>query len=122
MAYCNWLSKKVGRSITLPSEAQWEKAARGGDRRTYPWGEKWHPALSNTRELGLGKTTTVTIFPDGAAYYGCLEMAGNVFEWTRSLWGRPGEQPDFPYPYNPDDGRETMDASADFLRVVRGGA
>jgi formylglycine-generating enzyme required for sulfatase activity len=89
MAYCKWLSEVTGEKITLPSEAEWEKAARGDrDRRVYPWGDTFDPSRCNCWNLGLGRTTPVGIFPDGASPYGCLDMSGNVWEWTRSLWGR----------------------------------
>ncbi len=91
MAYCRWLSEVTGKSITLPSEAQWEKAARGDrDTREYPWGDDWDPNRCNNSELGIGDTTPVGIFPEGASPYGCLDMVGNTWEWTRSLWGRFG--------------------------------
>jgi formylglycine-generating enzyme required for sulfatase activity/energy-coupling factor transporter ATP-binding protein EcfA2 len=115
LAYCRWLSEVTGKTITLPSEAQWEKAARGHqDRREYPWGDEWDETKCNCYELGLGGTTPVGIFPDGASPYGCLDMAGNVWEWTSSLFQE--------YPYDPSDGRENTEASADDGRVLRGGA
>jgi formylglycine-generating enzyme required for sulfatase activity len=127
LTYCRWLSDATGRRITLPGEAQWEKAARGDqDPRAYPWGESWEgdqaQYAGNTRELGLGLTTPVGIFPDGVSPYGCLDMAGNVWEWTRSLWGASWRAPDFGYPYQATDGRENLDASSDIYRVLRGGA
>jgi formylglycine-generating enzyme required for sulfatase activity len=77
--YCSWLTKewrkegKITRDevVHLPSEAQWEKAARGEDKRIYPWGDKWESARCNTSELGLGHTTPVGIFPDGKSPCGC---------------------------------------------------
>ena len=115
LAYCQWLSAVTGKPISLPSEAQWEKAARGDkDRREYPWGEQFDAARCNCAELGIGDTTPVGIFPDGASPYGCLDMAGNVWEWTRSAWAD--------YPYDPRDGRERLDAGDDVARVLRGGS
>lgn len=115
LAYCAWLSKVTGKTITLPSEAQWEKAARGDqDKRAYPWGDAFDATKCNSYDLGLGSTTPVGIFPDGASPYGCLDMAGNVWEWTRSLYQG--------YPYNPQDGREDLAASDATRRVVRGGS
>jgi formylglycine-generating enzyme required for sulfatase activity len=132
-AYCVWLTDvwraegKIGPGevVRLPTEAEWEKAARGTDGRRYPWGDEWKENYCNTRELSLGGTTPVGIFPEGASPYGCLDMAGNVWEWTRSLWGPwTGTKAElqFAYPYDPDDGRENLDAGDDILRVVRGGS
>jgi formylglycine-generating enzyme required for sulfatase activity len=115
VAYCSWLSEVTGRSVTLPSEAEWEKAARGSkDRRAYPWGDAFDATRCNSLALGLGDTTPVGIFVDGASPYGVLDMAGNVWEWTRSLYKA--------YPYDSGDGRENMDAGDDVRRVLRGGA
>jgi formylglycine-generating enzyme required for sulfatase activity len=115
LVYCRWLAEVTGKSITLPSEAQWEKAARGPqDRREYPWGDEWDETKCNTSELGLGETTPVGIFPDGASPYGCLDMAGNVWEWTTSQFKE--------YPYDPADGRENLEAGDEALRVLRGGS
>ncbi len=115
LAYCRWLSEVTGKAITLPSEAQWEKAARGAkDKRAYPWGDEWDETRCNTDELGLGGTTPVGIFQEGVSPYGCLDMAGQVWEWTLSHWKA--------YPYIPDDGREDLDAADNVRRVLRGGS
>jgi formylglycine-generating enzyme required for sulfatase activity len=96
LAYCRWLSEATGQPITLPSEAEWEKAARGADdTRAYPWGDDFDAARCNVDESGFAGTTPVGIFLDGASPYGCLDMAGNVWEWTRSLWGTEWQKPDF---------------------------
>jgi formylglycine-generating enzyme required for sulfatase activity len=123
VAYCNWLSKVTGRSYCLPSEAEWEKGARGGDGRIYPWGDQWDAEQCNSQEDGKEDTTPVGAYPEGASPYGLLDMAGNVWEWTRSLWGvELLRGPDFEYPYNSGDGREDLKASDSILRVLRGGS
>lgn len=86
-AFCLWASKISGRAIHLPSEAQWEKAARGTDERKYPWGgEKPNPRLLNFN-LNVGDTTAVGSYPAGVSPYGALDMAGNVWEWTTDWYG-----------------------------------
>jgi len=80
VAFCAWASQITGRKITLPTEAQWEKAARGTDGRIYPWGNE---APDNTRaNFRTSGTTAVGTYPTGKSPYGALDMAGNVYEWT----------------------------------------
>ena len=123
MAYCQWLAGVTGKTVNLPSEAQWEKAARGSkDQRNYPWGGDWNDSYCNTSELGLGGTTPIGIFPEGVSPYGCLDMAGNVYEWTSSLWGKDWRKPEYIDPYNPSDGRENLKAGNEVMRLLRGGS
>ena len=102
-----------GYSFQLPSESEWEKAARGEFGSEYPWGNEFDNARCNTNQSGKGNTTPVGAYsPQGDSPYGCADMAGNVWEWTRSMYQ--------PYPYNPKDGREDLDAEGE--RVLRGGS
>ena len=107
LAYCRWLSQRSGLSVALPSEAEWEKAARGTDGRRYPWGNQPPtPELCNFHH----PTPVGHYSPQGDSPYGCADMAGNIWEWTRSAYQ--------PYPYRPDDGREAL--AGDNIRVIRG--
>lgn len=114
LAYCRWFesttksSLPAGFRVTLPSEAQWEKAARGGDRRRFPWGDEPRRDRANFGSQGTVKAGQLAC-PECA--YGLSDMAGNVWEWTRS--------PLQPYPYDPSDDRANLDADA--LWVMRGG-
>jgi formylglycine-generating enzyme required for sulfatase activity len=112
--YCAWMTETTGQVYRLPTEAEWEKAARGIDGRTFPWGDAWDPSCCNTSESGLDATTPVGSYPHGASPYGVLDMAGNVWEWTSSARAD--------YPYDAGDGRESDDDSADVRRIVRGGS
>jgi len=148
--FCAWLTQRWaeagliqdGWSVALPSEAEWEKAARGGLKipvkpqvgplgpvalsgllrrnpapaRRYPWGDKTDPERANYGDTGIRDVSAVGCFPQGASPYGCEELSGNVWEWTRSLYE--------PYPY-PEAGnvrnlREDLNNAG--LRVFRGGA
>jgi formylglycine-generating enzyme required for sulfatase activity len=110
-AYAAWLAKLTGQLWHLPTEAEWEKAARGTDGRIYLWGDAFDRARCNTIESGIGTTTPVGSYPNGASPYGTQDMAGNVWEWVSSHFK--------PYPYRADDGRERVDSPGSF--VLRGG-
>ncbi len=88
VAFCRWLSARLGYTITLPTEKQWEKAARGATRQDYPYGNMFDAAKGNTKETGIGQPSAVGIFPDGASPYGALDMSGNVSEWTLTEYER----------------------------------
>jgi sulfatase modifying factor 1 len=120
VAYCNWLAEVTGKPYRLPSEAEWEKGARGSNGRIYPWGNQWDAKRCNSEEGGKGGTTLVGAYPKGASPYGLLDMVGNVWEWTRSLWGEDFRESSFKYPYDPADGREDSGAQDSIYRVLRG--
>lgn len=95
--YCRWLGGRTGVAVRLPTEDEWERAARGDDGREFPWGDEYRSGLANLVDLGLGTTTPVGSFPEGASPFGVLDMAGNVDEWTSTLYapyaGAPDEVP-----------------------------
>ena len=112
-AYCHWLSEKEGKIIRLPTEAEWEKAARGTEGRIYPWGDEFEIKLCNTKASNINKTILVDEFNlESESPYGCVDMAGNASEWTLSEYKL--------YPYDDRDGRN--DTEGEKLRVTRGGS
>ncbi|TVR67799.1 MAG: hypothetical protein EA420_00155 [Candidatus Competibacteraceae bacterium] len=155
-AFCAWLGRRwrerlpEGWGVGLPSEAEWEKAARGGTslpvpvqvttvargfsfataerrdnplpQRAYPWGDEFVPDHANC-ERDVGAASTPGCFERGRSPYGCEDLSGNVWEWTRSLWSQDWKEPEFGYPYGPDDAnRENLAAGDEVWRVLRGGS
>ncbi len=122
-AFTNWLSAQTGKAFRLPSEVEWEAAARGLSGRRYAWGEEFGALLGNTVDTKASRTTPVGIFSEGQTPEGVSDLTGNVDEWTVSLFGTGAdiERADFGYPYDKDDGREDPDAGPEIRRVLRGG-
>ena len=112
-AYCRWLTTVTGKHYRLPTEAEWEKAARGADGRIWPWGDVRPTEKHCNFSLNFRGTTPVGMYPLGASPYGIMDMSGNVWEWTSSLHK--------PYPYDAADGREDDNEVAG-RRVLRGGS
>ncbi len=123
-AYCAWLAAETGQTVRLPTEVEWEAAAGGKEGRRYPWGEAWNRRRANTYETRVKRTSPVGAFAEGDTPEGLADLAGNVTEWTTSLFGAgeaDDEVPEYGYPYDGGDGREDVEAGPSVRRVVRGG-
>ena len=119
MAYCKWFNETFKSELgdlllRLPTEAEWEKAARGAYGKEWPWGNEFDPSKCNSVEGRKGSTTPVGAYSStgGDSPYGCADMVGDVWEWTHSLYTK--------YPYSAKDGRE--DETSRDSRVLRGGS
>lgn len=121
-AYAAWLAAQTGMPVRLPSEAEWEAAARGREGRVYAYGNTFDPLRGNTVETHIRQPTPVGVFPGGDTPEGLADMTGNTFELTRSLWGKDPFVTDYPYPYDARDGREDPDAPDTVSRIGRGGS
>jgi iron(II)-dependent oxidoreductase len=87
----------------------------------YPWDSEFDVTKANVEETRIGRPTAVGCFPAGESPYKLLDMAGNVWEWTRSLWEDENNK-QYGYPYDATDGRENLDVPDSLYRVLRGGA
>ncbi|MCA9952887.1 MAG: SUMF1/EgtB/PvdO family nonheme iron enzyme [Anaerolineales bacterium] len=120
VAYANWLAATTNKAYRLPMEAEWERAARHTDGRTYPWGNEWQDGFANSKEAGLKRTVPVGIFPGGTAVCGAMDMSGNVREWCQTRW-RDENRQEYP-PIWQDDGRENLAGDDSIYRVLKGGS
>jgi formylglycine-generating enzyme required for sulfatase activity len=105
------------RGAHLPTEAEWEYAARGPDSWDYPWGNTFDSSKVVWGRNKSEGTDAVGGIPAGASWVGALDMSGNIFQWTSTIY----DQTKFPYPYNATDGRESRDDTSS-ERVLRGGS
>ena len=117
VAYCRWLIATLhdGMIYRLPTEAEWERAARGSHGYRYPWGNTWEEGYCNGKETNLAVTSPVGLFPQGAAEGGIEDLAGNVWEWCRDWYGSG-------YYAQSGDARNPTGPTKGDSRVLRGGS
>lgn len=131
LAYARWLNQVLGDigpdahhaglTVRLPTEAEWEYAARGEKGWRYAFGDEPDPALANYADTGLGRTSAVGLFPPGLAF-GLDDLSGNVWEWTLSRWGKDVGRPDFTYAdWQAQEGERNLVEPVEF-RIVRVGS
>lgn len=116
-AYCLWLSQCSNETFQLPTEVQWEAAARGTIGLPYTFGDSFQAQFCNSAHTRLFGTSPVGVFDQGSSCSHPSDLTGNVFEYTSTI-----ESPVYAYPYASDDGREALDPADDMYRIIRGGS
>ncbi len=119
LAFANWLAAQTDTPWRLPTEVEWEAAARGPTGHQWPVGRAPDINLTNSAERGIGHPWEA-LDVGNVSWSGAHDLCGNVWEWCSSRWGRNWQTLDYPYPYDPADGRE--DLSDSYARVMRGGS
>lgn len=113
LTYIDWLNIKTQSNYRLPTEAEWELAARGPEALEFPWGNEFSSAMANTVESGIYQTTPVGIFPSGQSFYGILDMAGNVEEYCENDY--------YAYPGGFEQ-KDHLNEQGESYKVARGGS
>ncbi len=128
LAFCEWLNitNVYQGKVRLPTEAEWEYAARGESGSRYAWGDEADPAKGNYEDTGLGRTSAVGLFPAGGAFEKqhaqLYDLTGNVWEWTSSQWGKKSGSPDFTYDQWAVQEKQRNNLNEHALRIIRGGS